>query len=62
MTEVLSVGFAGIGRMGRPMAANVAKAGFPLTVWNRTARRPMSWPPRAAQWWPGLLPAWPAAT
>lgn len=36
MTEVLKVGFAGIGRMGRPMAANVAKAGFPLTVWNRT--------------------------
>jgi len=39
MTEVLSVGFAGIGRMGRPMAANVAKAGFPLTVWNRTREK-----------------------
>ena len=36
MTEVLRVGFAGIGRMGRPQAANIAKAGFPLTVWNRT--------------------------
>jgi 3-hydroxyisobutyrate dehydrogenase-like beta-hydroxyacid dehydrogenase len=36
MTEVLKVGFAGIGRMGRPQAANIAKAGFPLTVWNRT--------------------------
>jgi 3-hydroxyisobutyrate dehydrogenase-like beta-hydroxyacid dehydrogenase len=36
MTEVLKVGFAGIGRMGRPQAANIAKAGFPLTLWNRT--------------------------
>ena len=25
--------------MGRPMAANLLKAGFPLTVWNRTASR-----------------------
>lgn len=30
------VGFMGLGRMGRLMAANVAKAGFPLTVYNRT--------------------------
>ncbi len=34
-----SVGFIGLGLMGRPMAANVLKAGFPLTVWNRTAIR-----------------------
>lgn len=39
MTEVLKVGFAGIGRMGRPMAANVAKASFPLTIWNRTREK-----------------------
>jgi len=39
MSESLSVGFAGIGRMGRPMAANVAKAGFPLMVWNRTRQK-----------------------
>ena len=31
------VGFLGLGTMGTPMAANIAKAGFPLTVWNRTA-------------------------
>ncbi len=32
-----SVGFAGLGRMGAPMASNVARAGFPLVVWNRSA-------------------------
>src|SRR5215469_8009295 len=32
----LSVGFIGLGLMGKPMARNVLKAGFPLTVWNRT--------------------------
>ena len=30
------VGFIGLGLMGAPMAANVAKAGFPLTVYNRS--------------------------
>jgi 3-hydroxyisobutyrate dehydrogenase-like beta-hydroxyacid dehydrogenase len=30
------IGFAGLGIMGSRMAANVARAGFPLTVWNRT--------------------------
>lgn len=33
------VGFIGLGIMGRGMAANVLKAGFPLTVWNRTRER-----------------------
>jgi 3-hydroxyisobutyrate dehydrogenase-like beta-hydroxyacid dehydrogenase len=33
------VGFAGLGRMGAPMAARIAEHGFPLTVWNRTAGR-----------------------
>src|SRR5437016_5773007 len=32
----LRVGFAGLGIMGWRMAANVATAGFDLTVWNRT--------------------------
>jgi len=32
-----SVGFIGLGLMGRPMAANLLKAGHELTVWNRTA-------------------------
>jgi 3-hydroxyisobutyrate dehydrogenase-like beta-hydroxyacid dehydrogenase len=31
------VAFCGLGRMGREMAARVAAAGFPLSVWNRTA-------------------------
>ena len=33
------VGFIGLGIMGAPMAANLLKAGFELTVWNRTASR-----------------------
>jgi 3-hydroxyisobutyrate dehydrogenase len=33
------VGFAGLGTMGSAMAANLARAGFPLTVWNRTPGR-----------------------
>jgi 3-hydroxyisobutyrate dehydrogenase-like beta-hydroxyacid dehydrogenase len=33
------VGFAGIGRMGLPMARNVLEAGFPLSVFNRTPER-----------------------
>ncbi|MGB8196938.1 MAG: NAD(P)-dependent oxidoreductase [Acidimicrobiales bacterium] len=33
------VGFVGLGTMGAFMAANLLKAGFPLTVWNRTASR-----------------------
>lgn len=32
----MRVGFLGLGRMGRPMAANLAAAGFDLVVWNRT--------------------------
>jgi 3-hydroxyisobutyrate dehydrogenase/2-hydroxy-3-oxopropionate reductase len=35
----VTVGFAGIGRMGFAMASNVLAAGFPLLVWNRTAER-----------------------
>lgn len=30
------IGFIGLGAMGKPMAINLAKAGFPVTVWNRT--------------------------
>ena len=33
------IGFAGMGTMGAAMAANLARAGFPLTVWNRTPGR-----------------------
>jgi len=34
-----TVGFIGLGLMGRPMAANLLKASYELTVWNRTASR-----------------------
>ena len=33
------IGFLGLGTMGAPMASNLAKAGFGLTVWNRTASK-----------------------
>jgi 3-hydroxyisobutyrate dehydrogenase len=33
------IGFIGLGIMGQGMAANLLKAGFPLTVWNRTVTR-----------------------
>jgi len=33
------VGFIGLGVMGQPMALNLARAGTPLVVWNRTASR-----------------------
>jgi 3-hydroxyisobutyrate dehydrogenase len=33
------VGFLGLGTMGAAMAGHLARAGFPLTVWNRTAGR-----------------------
>jgi 2-hydroxy-3-oxopropionate reductase len=33
------IGFIGLGLMGRPMGLNLLKAGFSLTVWNRTRAR-----------------------
>src|SRR5450756_61350 len=33
------VGVLGLGTMGGAMAANIARAGFPLAAWNRTAGR-----------------------
>jgi 3-hydroxyisobutyrate dehydrogenase len=32
----MTVGFLGLGIMGRPMALNLARAGTPLVVWSRT--------------------------
>ncbi len=32
-----TVGVIGLGLMGKPMARNVLKAGFPVVVWNRSA-------------------------
>ena len=33
------IGLIGLGLMGRPMGMNLIKAGYPLTVWNRTSSR-----------------------
>jgi 3-hydroxyisobutyrate dehydrogenase-like beta-hydroxyacid dehydrogenase len=34
-----TVGWIGLGLMGKPMAHNILRAGFPLVVWNRTPGR-----------------------
>jgi 3-hydroxyisobutyrate dehydrogenase len=34
---LITVGFTGLGRKGAPMAINVARAGFPLVLRNRSA-------------------------
>jgi 3-hydroxyisobutyrate dehydrogenase len=33
------IGFIGLGIMGKPMAKNLIKAGYSLTVWNRTSSK-----------------------
>ena len=40
------VGFIGLGIMGSRMATNLARAGFDLTVWNRTTARAHEWAAR----------------
>jgi 3-hydroxyisobutyrate dehydrogenase-like beta-hydroxyacid dehydrogenase len=40
------VGFIGLGIMGSRMAANLARAGYELTVWNRTAAKAEEWAAR----------------
>jgi glutamyl-tRNA reductase len=37
--EKPTIGFLGMGIMGVPMALNLLKAGFKVTVWNRSADR-----------------------
>jgi 3-hydroxyisobutyrate dehydrogenase-like beta-hydroxyacid dehydrogenase len=37
------VGFLGLGIMGSRMAANLARAGYPLTVWTHTAGKAERW-------------------
>lgn len=39
MTTTTPLGFIGLGTMGEPMALNLARAGTPLVVWNRSAAR-----------------------
>jgi 3-hydroxyisobutyrate dehydrogenase len=42
MAQTTRVAFLGLGAMGLPMSRNLLKAGFPLTVWNRTASKAQS--------------------
>ena len=35
----MKIAILGLGIMGRPMAANLVKAGHEVSVWNRTARQ-----------------------
>ena len=39
MVEVMNIGFIGLGNMGRGMAANLVSAGYPVTVYNRSAEK-----------------------
>jgi 3-hydroxyisobutyrate dehydrogenase len=39
MVAIERIAFLGLGIMGRPMAANLVRAGFQVTVWNRTRER-----------------------
>lgn len=32
----MKIGYIGLGLMGKAMAHNILKAGFPLYIWNRT--------------------------
>ena len=42
-TEPQRVAFLGMGVMGAPMARHVARAGHPVTVYNRTAAKALAW-------------------
>lgn len=45
MGDSSAVAIIGLGRMGRPMAINVAKAGFQVKAWNRSMRAADDLPP-----------------
>jgi 3-hydroxyisobutyrate dehydrogenase-like beta-hydroxyacid dehydrogenase len=45
-----TVGIAGLGRMGHPIAANVRDAGFPTIVWNRTPDKATDLLAQGAAW------------
>ena len=45
-----TVGIAGLGRMGYPIAANVLTAGFPTIVWNRSREKAVGLVERGARW------------
>lgn len=48
--QMIKAGYIGLGKMGHPMAANILKAGFPLTVWNRTPEKAQDLIQAGAAW------------
>ena len=38
----MRIGFLGLGNMGAPIAANLARAGHDVSIWNRTAAKARS--------------------
>lgn len=49
MTQ-MRIGYIGLGTMGAPMALNILKAGFPLTVFNRTPSKATDLIAAGARW------------
>ena len=45
-----TVGIAGLGRMGYPIAANILQSGFPTLVWNRSGDKAAGLLERGAMW------------
>jgi 3-hydroxyisobutyrate dehydrogenase-like beta-hydroxyacid dehydrogenase len=41
--HMTKIGFIGLGVMGYPMAGHLAKAGYPVTVFNRTTSKAVKW-------------------
>ena len=39
----MKIGFIGIGNMGLPMASNLARSGYEVTVYNRTPEKANAW-------------------
>lgn len=44
-----TIGFFGIGLMGKPMAINLLKAGYPVIAWNRTTAKAAALEPHGAR-------------
>ncbi len=58
----MRVSFLGTGIMGAPMATNLVKAGFDVTVWNRTAAKTARLAGEGARPAPIRNRRWPAPT
>jgi len=46
----MQIGFIGLGIMGQPMARHILQAGFPLTIYNRTAAKAQTLLTLGANW------------